>query len=393
MIEAAPGNGAATSKKEQLAMKHTRTNEARWDEARKRWRIDVQRDGKRRSFYSAIPGRKGKAECHYKADEWLEEGGEGGNLRCGILLERCLETEKSTTSYSNWKQHKSIHKVHLLPAIEHKKIGDITEQNLQDIINRAFNSGLSFKTLSNIRGAIVGFLKFCRKSGHTNLRPEDLTIPRGAKRGEKRILQPDDLRILFTSTSTTWRDKIIPDWFVHAYRFQVANGLRPGELIALKWRDIGDNVIKINGSINVHNERTSGKNNNARRKLAVTDLTRQILADQRSMLNAAGIISPYVFCRKDGSAEKEVHLLDCWKRYCKHNGIEIITLYELRHTFVSINKETPEALLKKQVGHSKDMDTNGIYGHEMDGDLERMAGYVDAAFDTILDRTFDHTCD
>ena len=89
MIEAAPGNGAATSKKEQLAMKHTRTNEARWDEARKRWRIDVQRDGKRRPFYSAIPGRKGKAECHYKADEWLEEGGEGGNLRCGILLERC----------------------------------------------------------------------------------------------------------------------------------------------------------------------------------------------------------------------------------------------------------------------------------------------------------------
>lgn len=66
MIEAAPGNGAATSKKEQLAMKHTRTNEARWDEARKRWRIDVQRDGKRRSFYSAIPGRKGKRNVTIK---------------------------------------------------------------------------------------------------------------------------------------------------------------------------------------------------------------------------------------------------------------------------------------------------------------------------------------
>ena len=34
-----------------------RTNTAAWQEKQGRWRIDVQKDGKRRSFYSSTPGR------------------------------------------------------------------------------------------------------------------------------------------------------------------------------------------------------------------------------------------------------------------------------------------------------------------------------------------------
>lgn len=375
-------------------MKHTRTNEARWDEARKRWRIDVQRDGKRRSFYSAVPGRNGKAECHRKADTWLDEGlPDGGNTRCGVLLDAYLTDVEASTSYANWRNCESISRVHVRPAIENKRIDDLTEQILQDIIHTAFKDGRSAKTLSNIRGVIVGFVKFCRKSGYTNLRPEDLSIPRGAKRGEKRILQPDDLRILFTSTLTTWRDKVVSDWFVNAYRFLVANGLRPGELIALKWGDINNDVISIKGSINVYNEPTSGKNDNAQRKFRLTRLSQQILDDQRTMLKSFGIISPYIFCRPDGNFVRELHFRGRWEAYCNYNNINYVSPYELRHTFVSVNKETPEALLKGQVGHSKDMDTYGVYGHELDGDMDRMADYVDAAFGAVLDRTFDRTRD
>lgn len=108
-------------------MKHTRTNEARWDEARKRWRIDVQRDGKRRSFYSSTPGRNGKAECHRKADTWLDEGlPDGGNTRCGVLLDAYLADAESSTSYSNWRKSESISRIRLRPVIENKRIEDLT---------------------------------------------------------------------------------------------------------------------------------------------------------------------------------------------------------------------------------------------------------------------------
>lgn len=360
-------------------MKHTRTNEARWDEARKRWRIDVQRDGKRRSFYSSTPGRNGKAECHRKADTWLDEGlPDGGNTRCGVLLDAYLADAESSTSYSNWRKSESISRIHLRPVIENKRIEDLTEQILQDIIHAAFKDGRSAKTLSNIRGMIVGFVKFCRKSGYTNLRPEDLTVPRGAKRGEKRILQPDDLRVLFSSDMTKWRTVIKHDWYINAYRFLVASGLRPGELIALKWSDIVNDVVMIKKSINIFGELTEGKNKNAQRKFRLNKLTRAILDNQRSVLKSAGVISPYVFCKPDGQFVAEAHLRDRWRLYCNYNGINYISPYELRHTFVSVNKETPEALLKGQVGHLLTLDSDTFNIHHiaavMVGNLGRLLG-------------------
>ncbi len=45
-------------------MPATRKTEASWSEAKQQWRIDVQRDGLRKSFYSSQKGRK---ECDMSA--------------------------------------------------------------------------------------------------------------------------------------------------------------------------------------------------------------------------------------------------------------------------------------------------------------------------------------
>ena len=56
----------------------------------------------------------------------------------------------------------------------------------------------------------------------------------------------------------------------------------------------------------------------------------------------------------------------------------------MRHTFVSIVKELPEAYVKDLVGHSAKMDTFGTYGHEVDGQLERIAELVQGEFNKVL---------
>lgn len=73
-----------------------------------------------------------------------------------------------------------------------------------------------------------------------------------------------------------------------------------------------------------------------------------------------------------------------WKRYCEANGIPPTTLYELRHTYVSINKEMPEGLKKMAIGHSEDMDTEGTYSHAMAGDMEKAANYTGEALKIII---------
>ena len=52
----------------------------------------------------------------------------------------------------------------------------------------------------------------------------------------------------------------------------------------------------------------------------------------------------------------------------------------LRHTFVSIAQELPEAYVKRLVGHSRNMDTFGTYGHAVAGDAEKIAAGLDAIF-------------
>ena len=51
-----------------------RTNTAVWIEKAQRWQIKVQKNGERKAFCSAKPGRTGQREANRKADAWLDEG-------------------------------------------------------------------------------------------------------------------------------------------------------------------------------------------------------------------------------------------------------------------------------------------------------------------------------
>lgn len=160
--------------------------------------------------------------------------------------------------------------------------------------------------------------------------------------------------------------------------------LRPGELIGLERTNIKGGRVYIKGAIDIFNKHTLGKNDNAKRSFILPALAKQAWADQQAMLRRAGLVSQYAFPAPDGSPAKTKTLEKRWASYRAHNGIDDVTPYELRHTFVSINKDMPDALKKMIVGHSRDMDTDGVYGHEMDGDQQRAAAMIDEAFKRFL---------
>ena len=64
-----------------------RTNTAKWLESQKRWQINVQQDGRRRTFTSTKPGRAGQREANAKADAWLEDGIDQARVRVDQLLD------------------------------------------------------------------------------------------------------------------------------------------------------------------------------------------------------------------------------------------------------------------------------------------------------------------
>lgn len=60
------------------------------------------------------------------------------------------------------------------------------------------------------------------------------------------------------------------------------------------------------------------------------------------------------------------------------------TPYELRHTFVSLAKTLPEGEVKPLVGHSRQMDTFGVYAHLVQGEDVRTAAALNSVLEMVL---------
>lgn len=355
-----------------------RTNTATWSEKYQRWQINVQQDGTRRSFYSSTPGRSGQREANAKADAWLDEGIEGANTRISALYEEFIQSQKESTGQGHWRGVVSRYNNLIAPAIGRKRIDRLREQDLQDIINRAYSQhGYAAKTLGNIRADLLAFVKYCRRKKATALLPEGLTIPAGAKRPEKHVIQPRDLLKLFNCDTTIYRGKRIVEPYIHAFRLEVLTGMRPGEVNGLEWADVHGNEIHLKRSKNIYGEITQGKNENAVRVVTLSALALAELDAQRELTGGKasvfGISSMQAYYKR-------------WLRYLAANGMERVTPYELRHTFVSIAKQLPEGLVKPLVGHSQSMDTFGVYGHMIEGEASSTAQRVNALFVDILER-------
>lgn len=352
-----------------------RTNTAVWQEAYSRWRVAVQKDGQRKYFYSSTPGRTGQREANRKADAWLEDGIGVKVGRVEDVYKLWLDGLKQTTSAGNWESIESRWRIWVLPIIGKKRVNALTDADLQTIINKAHAAGKSRKTLQLLAGDLRAFCKFCRKAKLSTYLPEDVQIPAGARLKGKKVLQPDDLVKLFSIDTTLYRGKRVHDDFVHAYRFEVLTGLRPGELLGLRWADIKGSTVNLSRAINVKGIETRGKNENAVRSFVLSDVARAVLEAQRAITGHC----ESVFC-----LETERRYYKRWKVYCAANDLQPVSLYELRHTFVSVVKTLPAGEVKELVGHSEDMDTFGIYSHTLTGEDIATAQAVNAVFLKLL---------
>ncbi|MGN0707334.1 MAG: hypothetical protein ACI4JC_04975 [Faecalibacterium sp.] len=266
-----------------------RTNTAVWEEKYSRWRVAVQKDGVRRQFYSSTPGRTGQREANAKADLWLDSGVNPRGDRVEKLYQEWYATLEQTTGAGNCRNVESRWRTRILPAIGKKRITSLTEQDLQNVVNTAYADGLSKKTLQSICADLRAFCKYCRARKLTTFHPEGLRVPAGARLKGKEVLQPDGLSVLFSVDATLYRGKRRPDDFIHAYRFQVLTGLRPGELLGLRWTDIQGDTVNVRRAVNVMGEETQGKNENAVRSFVLSGMARAVLEQQRAVTGGGEI--------------------------------------------------------------------------------------------------------
>lgn len=355
-----------------------------WSESEKRWTLRIQRDGVSRKFSSVKPGNAGKRDVLRRAREW--EGGSSLDLRNSTLekvwplfLARIVDRKGKTESYI---QNEMYGRLHVLPALGKRKISNITLDQWQGVISNARPQGkrrkdgsiyyqtekLSKKSLSNLRNAILMFVKYAVERDYMDPLRGDLYIPDGAPTLGKEILQPEHINRLFEDSK---------EWYIDALRFEVVTGLRPGEVFGLKLTDYKDGRLTIRRARNYRNTETVGKTKNAQRDIVLHEIARAVIENQ--IRKSSRLESEWIFCNRIGEPGTQKGAYQTWRRVAAERDLPG-TPYSLRHTFISMVKnDLPEQMIKAIVGHSTSMDTFGVYGHTVNGELEQAAKILDLA--------------
>ena len=376
--------------------------QAHWDKKRKRWRVNAQRDNVRKTFYSKLAGQKGKKDAERKALSWKSDipytPCTDKNPTVARLWEKYLVylKEEKGVGTSTLDQTRKYGRNYILPVCGDIEITHLNEGHLQRVLNLSAQKGslqknprrpakgpLSKKTLRGIRNTEQLFVKWCRINDYSTLVLEGLEVRSRAEKQEKRILQPEDLRTLFSVDTRLLRGQRVFDDQIYSYRFAVVTGLRPGELQGLHIGDVTGDKLHVRRAINRYDEQTRGKNDNARREFGLNSFAQAVVQQQLELLRSEGMPtdpdSPLFPCLNQQSRYHQ------WKSYAKSNDLPDISCYEMRHTFISLAQNLPEGDLRRLCGQSQSMDTRGVYAHKLIDDDTRIASELDEILGRYLE--------
>ncbi len=130
-----------------------------------------------------------------------------------------------------------------------------------------------------------------------------------------------------------------------AILFNLATGIRRGELLALQWKhvDLDKNTVTVEQAVNKTKAHglviASPKTSNSRRTISVSPSIMQILrkhkSKQRDYKMELGEVynreADLVFCKEDGNLLCPVAFSRTFKRLAEQAGVEGVSFHGLRH--------------------------------------------------------------
>ena len=254
----------------------------------------------------------------------------------------------------------------MLPSLGDRRLCDLHPSDYQEILWKSTKKNgdpLAKKSIQNIRGALVAFSQYCKNAGLMDSPLTALKVPRNAPKVGKVILQPDEAKRLMSDFGG--------EWYINLWRWLLCTGMRPGEALGLRWSDIEDGIVTIKQSINYRGRTTEGKNENARRSIALNDILDEILKDQHA--RTWRLNSEYIFCNHAGKPARQTACIHSWNRIRDELGTKA-SPYSLRHTFISyMANSLPQQVLKDLVGHSVSFDGYAVYKHAVNGEAQKSA--------------------
>jgi len=300
-------------------------------------------------------------------------------------------------------------KNHIKPEFKNFTIQQVDMFRLQRFFNGLAKKGLCLQSIKHIKQLLNQFYEqYILKKGLCKENPLDGIIIRSKERndsGHNTMALTPELRVDILSKLEA--EPILKPILT----VLMLTGMRPGELIALKWRDVDweNATISIRLAASREIEFDNDGNVKGRRQIisntktvlsvrsfkvadSVINCLKEWLCYQMDMEMETGITFTasdcHVFSTNKGEMRSYSGLRAMLQRFLKKNsfGGHGISLYTFRHTFATMlleERENPK-IVSELMGHSKVLTTLSIYSHVISKSVyESTAKTLDRVFENL----------
>jgi len=311
------------------------------------WQIQIYTgigpDGRRKRHLETVRGRKGDAQR--RLTELLTSLDKGvytppGKLTVAGLLGQWLDGYvKSNCSARTTESYQSTIEHHLTPVLGQIQLRQLQPQAIQAYYSQARKT-LSNKSVLYHHRILKHALKYAVRQGHLGQNPCDLVDPPKPQKKAMRTLTPGEVAILL--------DRASDSRFYPVIYTAVSTGLRQGEILALRWRDIDFDSESMSISRALYKRRGPGqfiepKTQHSKRRVSMpsklADYLKEYKAERESLslhLGRLPHLDDLVFADIEGRPFDPGVLSHTFARIAKRAGIEGVRFHDLRHTFASI---------------------------------------------------------
>jgi integrase len=311
----------------------------------------------------------------------------GDRQTVGQFLESWLESSKHSVRPRTWKRRGEYVRLHLIPTIGKIALSKLTAQQVQSLYARKVEEGLSTTTVHHLHAVLHRALETALRLGLVQRNVASLVDAPRMRHHEMSTLSHEQVGTLLLTARG--------DRFEALYLLAITTGMRQGELLALRWRDVDlDNrILKVRATLQFTAAGfvfAEPKTSRSRRRIAISVYAAEALQrhrerqeQERTRLGDGWTDRDLVFPNSLGKPQDGIDLLRySFRPLLMRAGLPRIRFHDLRHTAATLllRRGVNPKIVSEMLGHSSVAITLDIYSHVVP-DMQQLA--ADAMDETL----------
>ena len=279
--------------------------------------------------------------------------------------------------HSTQKNHTHILTKHLLPRFGDTVLSELSQQHVQTYVAHLVRKGYAPRTVDHIHDVLSAVLRTAVKWGHLPHNPAlNVDLP------ALKTVRPK--WALSETQASALLDKL-PALAKAMVGVALLTGLRRGELLALRWKDIGegDTVLSVREAV-YEGHFDTPKTAAGVRRVPLSPAARALLTDWRRHARRSEP-DDLVFSTWSGKPISPNNVQKVIYPACESLGLPRATWLTFRRTYASWAHEVgmPGKIIAQLMGHAKVDTTLNIYAQVLDGSVREAAERVGRGLITI----------